>query len=111
MRSLAYHVFIAYIWNTFLLSHAQWTAVFDPDAVMIETDIKENIHLTLVGLPNEIIANINDKIYVRLISEYEHVAIISNQDEIEFTASEGNNEVWEGNFEVEGIFLGKTCVS
>lgn len=108
-RTFVYCSFLWLLLNGFLSANAQWTAVFNPNAVTVTMGTTERVQVILSGLTNEIIERINDRSFVSLATENSQVANVEGHDDIEFVQrSDGS---WETSFEINGIFLGKNIFS
>lgn len=92
----------------FLLTNAQWTAVFNPDAVMITMATSERVRVILLNVSQEIAANIDDRNFVRFVTENAEVARVDDQDDIKFEQIENadGSLSWKTEIDVTGVFLG-----
>lgn len=104
-----YHVLFFILSNIFLSSCVEWQAFYDPKQLTVKTASKQSVHLTLSGISDEIIANINNRDYVQLKSEDDALATVKNQQQITFTKNESTS-TWSAFFDVSGVFLGSTKV-
>lgn len=91
-----------------LTTNAQWTAVFDPDVVTIKMATSERVRVILLNLPQEIIERIDDRTFVRFVTENADVARVDNEDDIIFERTENADGTlsWETDIDVKGVFLG-----
>ena len=103
------HVLFFLLSNIFLTSCVEWKAFYDPKQLTVKTASKQSVHLTLSGISDEIIANINNRDYVQLKSEDDALATVKNQQQITFTKNESTS-TWSAFFDVSGVFLGSTKV-
>lgn len=96
--------------NALLVTCVDWKAQFEPSATTIKTGSKQRIHLVLSGLSDEAIANIDNRDYIQLKSENDGLATVNNQHELKFFEIDRANRSWDANFDVTGVFLGKSIV-
>lgn len=101
-----YHVLLFLLTSAFLSSCAEWKAFFEPRDVQIKTLTSKRIRVILSGLPEEAIANINDRTYLQLKSEHDDRATVKNQQEIKFYELDRNSNSWDAHFDISGVFLG-----
>lgn len=104
-----YHVILFLVSNALLASCVEWKAIFNPSEVTVKTASKQNVHLVLSGISDEIIANLDNRDYVQLKSENDELATVKNQHEITFRKND-TTSTWNAFFDVSGIFLGSTKV-
>ena len=107
-RSL-YWTLLCALLQELLPANAQWTAVFDPDAVTIKMATSEKVRVILLNLSQEIIERIDDRSFVRFVTENADVARVDYQDDITFKRTENadGSLSWETDIDVKGVFLGK----
>lgn len=82
-------------------------ATFDPSSITINTANYRNVKLELSDLRDYEILKVNDKSYLSLQSSDEKVARVENRDKIIFVKSP-NQESWEADFNVSGVFMGSS---
>lgn len=102
-----YHVLIFLLSSVLLSTCTEWSAVFDPSAVTVKAASKQRVSLVLSGLSDETIRNINEREYVQLRSEHDHLASVKDQENMRFFEVDRVSRSWNANFDVNGVFLGE----
>lgn len=106
-----YHILLFLLSNALLSSHCvEWKAQFDPSEITIKTGTKQRIHLVLSGLSDEAIANLDNRDYIQLRSENNKLATVNDQKNLKFFEIDRAARSWDANFDVTGVFLGKSSV-
>ncbi|CRK88032.1 CLUMA_CG001818, isoform A [Clunio marinus] len=104
-----YYTFLFTLLKTSTSICAEWTATFEPTHVTVQMETFESIQLTLSGLSDDTIKNINDRDIVRLVTDDGNVARVV-YGSINFEEKEDNDGTWQTIFEIEGVFLGSTNI-
>lgn len=101
-----YKIILTIIFLTTLITigtSATWKATFTPTNTTITMNEAEVIHLKLEGLNDEL----NSDFEIQILSENSGLARV-NRTILGSEIDSGGN--WEGNFTIEGVFLGNTNV-
>lgn len=99
------HVVLLLLSGVILSSANDWSASFDPNDIVVTTITAKPTHLTLTGLSEFTIANIQNRQLVRIGSDDIGVAAVYNHDQIVFY--ELGTGIWHANITINGVFLGK----
>lgn len=84
-------------------------AQFNPNSLTVKISDHQSVKVLLSDLEQNVKDLINDRNILQILSDDESIAQVVNQRQITFAKNE-NDESWEANFNVSGIFLGSAKV-